>query len=583
MNAERLSRNFSLEPLVPAERPTKEDLLYLLIELNWTRIQIASYFNRSESQVKRWLHDYQIKKPKSLKGEAIRKGVMQKYGVENISQLQETKDKKEQKALDKYGVKNVFSSEEVKERIKKTNLRKYGCENVAQNKGIQNKIKKTNLEKYGAESPLQNEEIKELIKSLNLEKYGVLNPCLNPEIVEKIKKTNTEKYGHNSYTQSEQGKKTLRESFLKHYGVPNPMLAQECKDSLEQTNMEKYGCWSSQRHIDKTSLKILSSKENFEDFLKTRKIWTTRILADTLGISIGAVWSKLKVYDLVKYISVYTSSYELELQSLFPHMHKTKSVIYPYEIDLYDEERKFGIEFNGSYWHSELKLPNDYHQKKSLTAEKSGVFLYHIFEYEWQDPVLREKIISQIKNLMGNNSKKVYARKCELRHLNSSETRRFLEENHIQGYTVSSINLGLYLEQDLVAVMTFGKPRFDKKCEWELVRYCSLKDTSVVGGSSKLFKAFIKLHEPKSILSYSHISKTRGKMYEELGFNLEKISDPDYVWCNGEDVFARYQCQKHKLNKLGYEGSEREIMENLGFFRIFGCGNKVWIWNSIDS
>lgn len=580
MNTERLSRDFSLEPLIPAERPSKEDLLYLLIELNWTRLQIANYFSRSESQVKRWLHDYQIKKPKSLKGESIRRGVMQKYGVENISQLQEIKDKKEQKSLDKYGVKNVFSSEEIKEKIKETNMKKYGCENIAQNKDIQAKIRATNLEKYGTESPLQNEEIKQLIKELNIEKYGVPNPCLNPEVVERIKETNMKKYGHNSYTQSEQGKKTLRESYLKHYGVPNPMFVQECKDNLERTNIKRYGCWSSQRHISKDSLKIMSSQEDFEKFLKTRKTWTTRTLADALGVSIGTIWNKLKAYDLVRYISIYTSSYELELQSLFPHMHKTKSAIHPYEIDLYDEERKFGIEFNGNYWHSELKLPNDYHQKKSLVAEEHGIFLYHIFEYEWQDPILREKILSQIKNIMGNNSRKVYARKCELRHLNSSEARRFLDENHIQGYAISSVNLGLYYEYELVAVMTFGKPRFDKKCEWELVRYCSLKDTSVVGGSSKLFKAFLKLHNPKSILSYSHISKTRGGMYKELGFNLEKISSPDYVWNNTEDTFTRYQCQKHKLNALGYEGSEREIMDELGFFRIFGCGNKVWIWNN---
>ena len=98
------------------------------------------------------------------------------------------KCKLEKNNLEKYGVKNVFQIEEVKEKIKKTNLDKYGVEFISQNKEIQNKIRETNLEKYGVEYFLQNKEVHDRIKETTLEKYGVENISSNKEIKEKKKR-----------------------------------------------------------------------------------------------------------------------------------------------------------------------------------------------------------------------------------------------------------------------------------------------------------------------------------------------------------------------------------------------------------
>jgi len=82
----------------------------------------------------------------------------------------------------KYGVDNVFQSKEIKEKIKETNLEKYGVENPQQNLEIKHKTEETNLEKYGYRNVFQSEEIKEKIKETNLEKYGVEYPQQNKEI-----------------------------------------------------------------------------------------------------------------------------------------------------------------------------------------------------------------------------------------------------------------------------------------------------------------------------------------------------------------------------------------------------------------
>ena len=128
--------------------------------------------------------------------------------------------------------------------------------------------------------------------------------------------------------------------------------------------------------------------------------------------------------------------------------------------------------------------------------------------------------------------------------------------------------------------MTFVKPRFNKKYEWELSRFCSKNNCNVIGGASKLFKYFIDNYNPQSIISYSNIAHTKGKLYETLGFNFDSISEPNYVWSNGHKVLSRYQCQKHRLIQEGYEGNtESEIMHNMGYSKLYDCGNKVWVWN----
>lgn len=74
---------------------------------------------------------------------------------------------------EKYGVDNVFQIEKVKDKIKETNLEKYGVKNPQQNKEIKEKTEKTNLEKYGVKNPFQSEEFKDKIKKTNIKKYGV--------------------------------------------------------------------------------------------------------------------------------------------------------------------------------------------------------------------------------------------------------------------------------------------------------------------------------------------------------------------------------------------------------------------------
>lgn len=118
----------------------------------------------------------------------------------------------------------------------------------------------------------------------------------------------------------------------------------------------------------------------------------------------------------------------------------------------------------------------------------------------------------------------------------------FLESNHRQGSVTSSVRLGLYTGSgELVSLMTFGKMRStigssksDSADIVELVRFCNLKNYSVVGGASKLFKHYIREYSPSKIVSFSDRAHTRGNLYSTLGFKEVRRSDPEV--CLGEFI-----------------------------------------------
>ena len=127
----------------------------------------------------------------------------------------------------------------------------------------------------------------------------------------------------------------------------------------------------------------------------------------------------------------------------------------------------------GDYWHSDVYRDKDYHLNKTELVESKGYQLIHIFEHEWINLIKQDIIKSKLKALFGVEQTRIYARKCKIKEISAKEKNDFLNQYHIQGADKSKIKLGLFNEDELVAVMTFGKPRFNKNYEWELIRFAS--------------------------------------------------------------------------------------------------------------
>lgn len=240
------------------------------------------------------------------------------------------------------------------------------------------------------------------------------------------------------------------------------------------------------------------------------------------------------------------------------------------ELDIVLPDLKLAFEYNGSYWHSSAKVDKNYHINKTNAVEALGFQLIHVYEYNDFNIVK-----SRILQLLGK-SEKIYARKTIVKEI--SWPKDFLNENHIQGAGApTSHNFGLFYKDNLVAVMTFAKPRFSSNQEFELVRYCSKLNTTVIGGASKLLKFF----DPPSVISYAARDWSTGNLYKQLGFTLSHTTEPGYRYANHGNTLSRYACQKHKLpNLLGSvfdeNLTEEENMRKANWLRIYDSGNLVF-------
>ena len=252
------------------------------------------------------------------------------------------------------------------------------------------------------------------------------------------------------------------------------------------------------------------------------------------------------------------------------------------EIDIYIPDKKIGIEMNGLIWHSELyEKDRKYHLNKTNDCEGKDIQLIHIFEDEW---VYKKEIIkSRLRNIFLLNEIKIFARKCKVIEINSKETNQFINENHLQGAVNASVKIGLFYNEELVSVMTFGKQRKvlgrkDEEDTYEMLRFCNRINTTIIGGASKLLSYFIKFYNPEKIISYADRRWSQGKLYESLNFDFIRNTVPNYFYVVNKKREYRFKYRKDILVKQGFDPmkSEHEIMLERKIPRIYDCGSKLY-------
>ena len=287
----------------------------------------------------------------------------------------------------------------------------------------------------------------------------------------------------------------------------------------------------------------------------------------------------------------FVSSYEMEISDFLKDIgiddveNTVKKFDGISEVDIFSENHGVGIEFDGLYWHSELFKDKKYHKEKTKRFKELGYKMIHIFEDEW---VYKKDIWkSVLKNYFDKSGDRIYARKTIIKEVSYKESEKFLDENHLQGNCVSKYRYGLYSDDKLVSLMTFGKLRKNmgsenKEGEFELLRFCNKTDTVVVGGASKLFKHFIANVSPTKIVSFSDLRYSNGDLYEKLGFVKQYDTNPNYYYFKGLNRYNRYTFRKDVLVSRGHpkEKTEREIMKDLGYTRIYDCGSGKYTWSN---
>ena len=260
-----------------------------------------------------------------------------------------------------------------------------------------------------------------------------------------------------------------------------------------------------------------------------------------------------------------------------------RKVLDGHELDIYVPKCNVAVEFDGIFWHNELYKGERYHLDKTNKCNEKGIRLIHIFEDEW---IYKKEIWkSMLRNIFGKTENRIFARKCEIREVDSQTACLFLEDNHIQGKCGSSIRYGLYYNDELVSLMTFGKTRHfigNGSHEYELLRFCNKLNTNVVGGASKLFKHFVDTNKPNNIVSYADRRWSNGRLYDVLGFTLYNVSDPNYYYVIDNKRRNRFNFRKSVLvekYECPNDMSEREFCKSKGWWRIYDCGAFCYEWN----
>lgn len=389
----------------------------------------------------------------------------------------------------------------------------------------------------------------------------------------KREQTNLEKYGCSYQMQREEVKKIV--SFKNKNNI-------NTIHNSRKTWLEKYGTVTPQNlHIPKESLIILESKDELE---KMYAAYSSETIAEKLQCSPSTVLNYFRKHgikidnsskfnkEVIEFVSKNTNDFIKE---------NDRKILEGKEIDVLIPSMNFGIECHGLYWHS---LNSDelhekkYHLQKHLLATQKGIKLIQIFEDEWKNR--RNACENIIMSCLGVNQK-IHARKCRMELIDSGMAYEFFKSNHIAGEIYCSTNIGLYYDDVLVMVAGFSRSRYqnDKNKYSELIRLCSLKGFTVVGGASRIIK-FFKTINQTSLISYSDNRIGNGNVYQQCGFSFVKNINPGYWWVKNDKRYSRHMFTKKKLESLGFDTknkTEIQIMFDNGFKILYDAGHRKWL------
>jgi len=463
------------------------------------------------------------------------------------------------------------------ESIKNSNISKYGVKSTLELETVKEKSKKTMIEKYGVDHYSKSDDF----KNLSIEKYGVKSTLELESVKEKSKKTMIEKYGVDHYSKSDNFIKKVNEKCNKKYGVEHYSKTDKFKEQIRLSVLN--------RIINKNDFEILNYKDDFitakcdknHKYVIHRHILKNRIKYKT---EICTVCNPIGSFS--------TSGYEKQFESFIKEYYdknillNDRKILRPRELDIYIPELKLAFEFNGLYWHNELNKENDYHLNKTEMCEKQDIQLIQVWEDDW---IYKQNIIkSIILNKLCKTTNRIYARNCEIKEINDNKLiKEFLDENHIQGFIGSKIKLGLFYNNELISLMTFGNHRIamgkkeTQEGEYELLRFCNKLNTNIIGGASKLFNYFIKTYKPNQVITYADRSFSQGNLYKQLGFEFINKTEPNYYYIIDGIRHHRFNFRKDKLVREGYnkDKTEHEIMIERKLYRIYDSGNLKFIYN----
>lgn len=221
-------------------------------------------------------------------------------------------------------------------------------------------------------------------------------------------------------------------------------------------------------------------------------------------------------------------------------------------LDIYIPSKKISIEFNGIYFHSSKFKEKYFHKDRRENLQSQGIRQIII----WEDDD-KQKVRNYLDNVLCR-TEKIFARKCQVKKVESSVARKFISENHLMGDGVSCpLYLGLFHNEVLVGCVGFRKifSRF------ELYRAAYLSGSRVLGGLSKIVSHLSEYTDEREVISYIDLDKFVGESYLKAGFKYESE-------CISLSYFkAGKRISRHLVKKM-----KSEELKEKKFYEIWNSG-----------
>ena len=423
---------------------------------------------------------------------------------------------------------------------------------------------------------------------------------INKKRSESLKKTNSKKTIEEKRAELAKARKTC----IERYGVDMYTKTREFKEMLSKKFREKD--WSGRNKLineklrpkyeaicENDNLELLEFRNRFDCTVKCKKC------GNIFDIHVLGYLTDKTNHCLCRHcypnINSTSETYPLKFienilsENKVVFIKNDRKLISPYEIDIFIPSLNIGFEVNGNYWHSEFSCGKDknYHLNKTKCAYNLGIKLIQIFEDEITNKP--EIVKSRILNMLGLTENKVFARNCLVKTISSNEKKKFLLENHIDGDSLSKYNYGLYFNDELLSVATFGERKISGKKQFELIRFANKINTNVIGGFSKLLTHFLKDVKPLNLITYSDIRWSgmdpNNTVYYKNGFTFVKYTSPNYFYEDKKKYILRLNrlnFTKQKLIKRGFDKNKTEIqiMTENGYDRIWDCGSMKFMYQT---
>lgn len=257
---------------------------------------------------------------------------------------------------------------------------------------------------------------------------------------------------------------------------------------------------------------------------------------------------------------------------------------------LYFEDRKIAISLNEKYESSNLYKPTTYFTDISNRYKENGIRLMHLFDWRIDHEESWKKIQMLLITAIGN-PKKIMSRKCEVRQITNKEARPINEQFHTMNHRNGAVTFGLYFQDQLVEIMSFGKSKWNRNItsdnEWEIIRGCcgSLNtfnlDTDpnnlyfVAGGPTRLLTHFIRDYDPNVIFSYCEKDLFGGASYLAAGMKFVGNTGQTKWWlCNEVDPETGKMGLIIPRNPAKY----KELKVRSDGQIIWTCGSDRYVW-----